>query len=672
MIAQIDDFDPNAVAAAAGGGGDGNASFSPYASGDIGPGDEALDLLGNLPGFPFELGVNQEEFAVGTGGAQSVTARTQVEPVGLTPGDTGVISGTFDGGFEDALPNQHLGAVDAANEFKTQVVVTFEPVDNEILESFTVEGIPLDVQIFIRPLDGAADGSEDIPQPHSGAVTVPAVLLNSIFLIAPEDSDVDIPLTFIALVSDPADPTGPVELTGEFTVVIDAAADVPTLDLIGHDGDGEGEVLTSETFGIDLDVRSNDIDDSESLSVRLFFSSSDGFDAAAVDVLATGAFLVVPTDGSEPYWEVPSESLSGLQVVLPDGTQGTVDVTVVGVATETTLSGAELTTENNVAVTEGVTFRVVVDLVPEAVDDRAVTDEDVAVVIPVLSNDDQGDGPATVVSTTDPANGSVSINSDGTVTFTPDPDFSGETTFDYTIADQDGDRSTATVTVVVNAIPDAPEPLLEEVYEAGLADGSQAGPVTTVVSGDLSALIDFGADGKGEVTQVVVDGEATAHTADGNGVITISGAFWTLTVTASGPDAGAYIFTLDDNTTHAQPAEDDSLVLPRITATISDSSGDTVEAAHDVTVFDDGPSVAVTATNESGTVLATQDAETEGGLSDSDSSTANFSGVFSVSADGGADGAAEHGDDLRAVAGQRVQRGRSLGSDDRRRCDQPL
>ncbi len=1019
VIAQIEDFDPNAVETAAGlGGGGGNASFSTFESVDMGPGDNALDLLGNLVGFSFGLPGGEELHTDDIEGLfQDVTALSEVRPVGLSPGATGLVSGDFEGGFEDALPNQHLGAVNAANETKTRLVVSFVPADDEVVDSFTVEGIPLDVRIFIRPLDGGADAEV----PHDGSVTVPGNLLNNIFLIAPDDADADIPLSYTALVSDPDSPGSSIPLTGEFTVVIDAVADVPSVGSTGSGGSFvEGtipsvEAVAGDTVAVDLDVRSNDLDGSETTAARLFFASPDGLDAADIQVLAPGARLVEPADGSAPYWEVGREGLAGLQIMVPAGAARSVEVSVFGVATETTISGEELTLANNQAVSPtpvvfqialegellvevgnpvfllqetdtgaevlaasfadlrvsatvggvdrpdlvsnltasfdnlpdgavivdgsgavvasasggaasvttpslaafnalslrlpgdfatsgmggeidsgdiggsvvvessitvlnppanvigidvavegdlsvtaapetvaedqnlasftdgeggsltlnvvelnlaavatdidgsesvqtatvsfddvpadsgvlffgaaGTTFAtvrqidngdgtedlvvagltpselatlrlgvpvdyngtisgntvsaitdeggdettpfsvvvtptpdavddlatveedqsvtiqvlpnddlgdgtavvvsttdpangtvainrdgtvqftpdpgfdgqtsfeytiqdqdghqstatvvvvVVVDPAPDAVDDAAVTDEDVAVVILVLSNDDQGDGPATVISTTDPANGSVSINSDGTVTFTPDPDFSGQTTFDYTIQDQDGDQSTATVVVVVNAIPDAPEPLLAEVYEAGLADGSQAGSAAAPIgqSGDLSALIDFGADGKGEVSQVVVDGEATAHVADGNGVITISGAFWTLTVTASGPDAGAYVFTLDDNTTHGQPAEDDSLVLPRFIATISDSSGDTVEAALDVTVFDDGPSVDVTATAEASAVLATQDAETIGGLSDSDSSTANFSGVFSVSADGGADGAA--------------------------------
>ena len=63
---------------------------------------------------------------------------------------------------------------------------------------------------------------------------------------------------------------------------------------------------------------------------------------------------------------------------------------------------------------------------PDAVDDMATTLEDTAVTIPVLANDHDPDGdPLTVSIATQPANGSATVNANGTVTFTPVADFHG-------------------------------------------------------------------------------------------------------------------------------------------------------------------------------------------------------------------------------------------------------
>jgi serine protease len=87
---------------------------------------------------------------------------------------------------------------------------------------------------------------------------------------------------------------------------------------------------------------------------------------------------------------------------------------------------------------------------PVAVADSATTGQNQAVVIPVLANDSDPDGdPFRVVATTQPAQGSVTLNRDGTLTYTPRTGFHGTDSFRYTIADPAGATSSATVTVTV-------------------------------------------------------------------------------------------------------------------------------------------------------------------------------------------------------------------------------
>ena len=89
--------------------------------------------------------------------------------------------------------------------------------------------------------------------------------------------------------------------------------------------------------------------------------------------------------------------------------------------------------------------------------DAAATDEDTPAVIDVLANDTDIDGDTlNVVSVADPANGTAVDNGDGTVTYTPDPDFNGTDWFVYTAGDGNGGTDIATVTVTVNPVNDAP------------------------------------------------------------------------------------------------------------------------------------------------------------------------------------------------------------------------
>jgi hypothetical protein len=54
----------------------------------------------------------------------------------------------------------------------------------------------------------------------------------------------------------------------------------------------------------------------------------------------------------------------------------------------------------------------------------------------VLANDIDVDGDTlTVTSVTQGANGSVIDNGDGTITYTPDPDWNGVDTYTYTVSD---------------------------------------------------------------------------------------------------------------------------------------------------------------------------------------------------------------------------------------------
>lgn len=94
-------------------------------------------------------------------------------------------------------------------------------------------------------------------------------------------------------------------------------------------------------------------------------------------------------------------------------------------------------------------------------DDVVSTDEEIPVVIDIYGNDT--DLPtAGSLSTTNPTNGTVSVNNGGTpndplddiVTYTPNPDFNGNDSFNYTVCNSNGDCSTATVNLSVIPILD--------------------------------------------------------------------------------------------------------------------------------------------------------------------------------------------------------------------------
>lgn len=96
---------------------------------------------------------------------------------------------------------------------------------------------------------------------------------------------------------------------------------------------------------------------------------------------------------------------------------------------------------------------------PIAVDDAYVTDAGVALTVEspgVLSNDTDVDGDALTASlVSEPAKGTLTLNSDGSFVYIPDPCFSGSDSFTYTANDGAEDSNIATVSITVNAVDHA-------------------------------------------------------------------------------------------------------------------------------------------------------------------------------------------------------------------------
>ena len=75
----------------------------------------------------------------------------------------------------------------------------------------------------------------------------------------------------------------------------------------------------------------------------------------------------------------------------------------------------------------------------------------------VLSNDTDVDGdPLTAVLVSTTSNGALTLNADGSFTYTPNANFNGTDTFTYRANDGTGNSNLATVTLTVNPVNDLP------------------------------------------------------------------------------------------------------------------------------------------------------------------------------------------------------------------------
>jgi len=105
---------------------------------------------------------------------------------------------------------------------------------------------------------------------------------------------------------------------------------------------------------------------------------------------------------------------------------------------------------------------------PAAKDDTASTPYGTDAIVTVLGND-SGTG-ISVTSAVDPPHGSVVVNADGSLTYTPDAGWAGDDTFAYTITDAFGRTATASVTVTTNkpAAPAASDDVYSTPYQTKL------------------------------------------------------------------------------------------------------------------------------------------------------------------------------------------------------------
>jgi hypothetical protein len=115
--------------------------------------------------------------------------------------------------------------------------------------------------------------------------------------------------------------------------------------------------------------------------------------------------------------------------------------------------------DNGTGVTDTATVTVTVNPLPDAPvanDDTATVDEDITVTgITVLANDTDGDGDTLTITGVSSTDGTPTT--DGTtIDYTPAPNSNGAHTITYTIDDGTGLMDTATVSVTVNPLPDAP------------------------------------------------------------------------------------------------------------------------------------------------------------------------------------------------------------------------
>ena len=235
------------------------------------------------------------------------------------------------------------------------------------------------------------------------------------------------------------------------------------------------------------------------------------------------------------------------------------------------------------------TLDIEVTSVGDVVPDDATTHAGVPVTLAVLTNDNFANADAKVTGATRGEHGSVIVNPDGTITYTPDAGYVGSDSFTYTVT-SGGRTETATVTVSVGNTPPVATP------EAVIT------PEDTPVTGNVLAN-DLDRDGDPlTVTSFEVGGQSYAPgataTIPGVGAVTIGG-------------DGGYSFIPEANWNGT---------VPPVTYTTTDGNGGTNTANLTITVtpVEDLSAADDSAITEEDTpvsrTVATNDGTTSGGI----------------------------------------------------------
>ncbi|PLX71281.1 MAG: hypothetical protein C0614_14430, partial [Desulfuromonas sp.] len=579
---------------------EGTAPAFMLTDGSVIPGDVLLTALTE------EVDIETAAGEAGTGSGGSGEYRYDmgdlINGLGRTgPQDPDGLLSSGANGPEDELatPNLPPTATDDFYVISEGQVVTFDAdqglfandndPDGEILSVSEVEP---PANISINPLDGAItinadDTTGDLAATFDALDDGESISYQFPYTVVDEDGATDEAMVTVVVegVNDP-----PVAIDDAYTTNEDTPITIPAEGILANDFDVEDDPLSSMLVdGPEFGTLAFNEDGSFTYSPNENFFGTDSFtyianDGDADSNVATVTINVLPVNDAPVAIDDPGDPNDPNSVNADPDAFTTPEDTPLVISIANILSndidiedgtpnfdGITVTTNNGTLVNNGdgtltytpdpdynggdsFVYQVVdsegltatatvaitvlpVDDVPDAIDDGFTINEDTSLTIPlpgVLANDSIGGdgGTLAVVTNTNPANGSLTLNPDGSFSYTPNSGFNGTDSFTYSIQDIDGDKDTATVTINVLPVDEAPD-AIDDSYNTD-EDTPLTIPVPGVLTNDS-----IGGDGG---TLAVVD-----HTDPSNGALSLNadGSF-TYTPDEGWSGTDSFTYTIED------------------------------------------------------------------------------------------------------------------------------
>ncbi|EJA7355003.1 tandem-95 repeat protein [Vibrio parahaemolyticus] len=320
--------------------------------------------------------------------------------------------------------------------------VTYTPDDNYVGEDtftyiVTSGGVSESaiVEVNVTPVNDAPVAKDDIATTQEDtAVTID---------VLPNDTDVDGDKLSIQSASVP-------EAQGKVEIVDGKLVFTPA-----ENFNGDAEITYTVTDGALTDqatvkVTVNAVNDTPVVESNIADQAlAEDFTPYIIDL--NTAFSDVDNVDGELTFSVSGNS--NIQVAIVNGI-ATITPTADWNGSETLTFTATDPSGESISQTVNFTVAPVADIVA----DKATVVEDTPTIIKVLGNDTfEGDGKVVSLDTNNgPANGTVSVNPDGSVTYTPNDNYVGKDTFTYVVTSGGVSEST-TVTVNVTPVNDKPE-----------------------------------------------------------------------------------------------------------------------------------------------------------------------------------------------------------------------